>query len=430
MGNTNETRFELKNDFKTIDSIREESKQIFKSINNMLSNEDIQNTFLKAINLDNTNETIIIDYTNFILKNKGKTYESDIKEYLLFFKEFKDGRKEIFNFFDRLINYKNDWVDKVNFYQFLIEEILFFEQIKYKNNLPFVKKYDNIYYCKLYESIIKFLFEKYEQEKKESLNNLINQNKKKIVNYIQKINNENLKTKKYSPITIKEIDKIICCNFFQIFIKLLSDFINKIKVFIDYLKEESVEDFLNDVKKNELLDNFIVYIKNRKFMEIDNPIITNEYLLFNDSALNIDNQLKNYNNENIKITRSNDNILNNKVIITYKDDYPIELNYDLYSIGYACNKIKNQNNTDCNYKKLKFSKFDSYNIFRKNWENIKKDIKDIFSSECMKFFLNKNKLFDLFNYNNQELMNKILDNVTYPFISETSHFNEIFKLFI
>ena len=71
MGNTNETRFELKNDFKTIDSIREESKQIFKSINNMLSNEDIQNTFLKAINLDNTNETIIIDYTNFILKNKG-----------------------------------------------------------------------------------------------------------------------------------------------------------------------------------------------------------------------------------------------------------------------------------------------------------------------------------------------------------------------
>ena len=71
MGNTNETRFELKNDFKTTDSIREESKQIFKSINNMLSNEDIQNTFLKAINLDNTNETIIIDYTNFILKNKG-----------------------------------------------------------------------------------------------------------------------------------------------------------------------------------------------------------------------------------------------------------------------------------------------------------------------------------------------------------------------
>ena len=48
MGNTNETRFELKNDFKTIDSIREESKQIFKSINNMLSNEDIQNTFLKS----------------------------------------------------------------------------------------------------------------------------------------------------------------------------------------------------------------------------------------------------------------------------------------------------------------------------------------------------------------------------------------------
>ena len=210
MGNTNETRFELKNDFKTIDSIREESKQIFKSINNMLSNEDIQNTFLKAINLDNTNETIIIDYGNFILKNKGKTYESDIKEYLLFFKEFKDGRKEIFNFFDRLINYKNDWMDKVNFYQFLIEEILFFEQIKYKNNLPFVKKYDNIYYCKLYESIIKFLFEKYEQEKKESLNNLINQNKKKIVNYIQKINNENLKTKNFSHITIKEIDKIFC----------------------------------------------------------------------------------------------------------------------------------------------------------------------------------------------------------------------------
>ena len=60
---------------------------------------------------------------------------------------------------------------------------------------------------------------------------------------------------------------------------MLSDFINKIKAFIDYLKEEAVEDFLNDVKKNELLDNFIVYIKNRKFMEIDNPIKANEYFL-------------------------------------------------------------------------------------------------------------------------------------------------------
>ena len=430
MGNTHEIRFDLKNDFKTMDLIREESKQIFKSIDYMLSNEEIINQFLKAISIDNTNEEIIIEYGNFILKNKDKTYESDIKEYILFFKEFKDGRKEIFNFFDRLINYKNNWLDKVYFFQFLIEEIIFFNQIKYKNNLPFVKKYNNIYYCKLYESIIKLLFKKYEQEKKESLRSLIAQNKKKIDNYIQTMNNENVKKKIFFPITFKEIDKIVCCNFFQIFIKLLSDFINKIIVFIDYLKNESVEDFLNDVKKNELLDNFLFYIKNRQFIETDNPIITNEYFLFIDSALNIDNQLNNYNNENINITRLIDNKLNNKVIITYKDEESIEFNYELFSIGYACNKIKNQNNTDCNYKKLNFSKFDTNNIFRKNWENLKTDIIDIFSSECMKDFFTKNNLFDLFNYNKNELLNKILDNVIfYPFISKTSYacFSEDFQ---
>ena len=436
MGNKYETKFVLKDEFRTIKSIREESSQIFNSIGNILSNEEKLNTFIKAINLDNTNTKIISSYDNFLLKNKIESYENDIKEYLLFFKEIKDGKKEIFNFFDRLINYKNNWEGKINFFQFLVKEMKFFEQIKYKNNLPFLKNYDNIYYCILYENLIKFLFKKYEKEKKESLINIIKQNSQKIEFYKKKMNSENLESKKYMPVTIKEVDKILCCDFFQTFIKLLSDFIIKIKFFIDYLKEISLNDFLNDINKNELLDNLLFYIEKRTFIETDNPIITNEYFLFNDSALDIESQIKIYNNENIKITRPNnnndinDNTLNHKVFITYKDDFPIELNYDIHSIGYACNEIQNQDNTECNYKKINFSKFDSSNIFRENWENIKKDIKDIFSSECMKDFLNKNNLFDLFNYNSQELLNEILDNVIfYPFISENSYacFRENFQ---
>ena len=325
--------------------------------------------------------------------------------------------KKKFLIFYRLIDYKNNWEDKINFFQFLVKEMKFFEEIKYKNNLPFTKNYDNIYYCKLYENLIKFLFKKYEKEKRESLINLIKQNSQKIEDYKKKMNTENLKSKKYLPITIKEVDKIFCCDFFQTFIKLLSDFIIKIKFFIDYLKEMSVDEFLNDINKNELLDNLLFYIEKRTFIKTDNPIITNEYFLFNDSALDIESQIKIYNNENIKITMPN--TLGHKVIITYKDGYPIEFNYDLHSIGYACNEIQNQNNTECNFKKINFSKFDGNNIFRKNWENIKKDIKDIFSSECMKDFFKKNNLFDLFNYNSQELLNEILDNVIfYPFISE------------
>ena len=48
----------------------------------------------------------------------------------------------------------------------------------------------------------------------------------------------------------------------------------------------------------------------------------------------------------------------------------------------------------------------------------------------MKHFLNKNNLFDLFNYDKQKLLNEILDNVIfYPFISENSYacFSEDFQ---
>jgi hypothetical protein len=196
------------------------------------------------------------------------------------------------------------------------------------------------------------------------------------------------------------------------------------------LKETSVNEFLNDINKDELLDSLLFFIKKRPFTNTDNPIITNEYFLFNDSALDIESQIKIYKNENINITMPNDNALNHKVIITYKDTDSIEFNSDLYSLGYACNEIQNKHDIVCNYEKLNFSKFDSNNIFRKNWENIKKDIKEIFSSECIKDFYKYHNLFDLFNYNSQEILNEILDNVKfYPFISENSYacFNENFQ---
>lgn len=430
MGNKYETKYKLEDDFRTIHTIREESNQIFNSIENILPNEAKLNEFTKAINLDNTNDKIIKGYDEYLLENKRESYETYIKEYLLFFTQIKDGKKEIFNFFDRLIAYKGDWKDKINFFQFLIKEIKFFEQIQYKNNLPLIKKYDNIYYCKLYENLIKFLFKKYTKEKKESYIKLIKQSSQDIEDYKNRINIENLESKKYMPVTIKEIDKILCCDFFQTFIKLLSDFTIKIKFFIDYLKKMSLDEFFNDINKNILLDNLLFYIEKRAFTRTDNPIITNEYFLFNDSALNIENQIKLYKYENIKITIPNNNKLDNKVIITYKDGNPIEFNYNLYSIGYACNEIENQNSIVCNYKKLNFSKFDSNNIFRENWKNITKDIKDIFCSECMKDFFKKHNLFDLFNYNSQELLNEVLDNVVfYPFISENSYacFNEDFQ---
>ena len=98
MGNKYETKFELKDDFKTISSLREESNKIFNSIEKILSKEVKLNKFAKAINLDNTNEKIIKSYDHFLLENKIESYETNIKEYLLFFREIKDGKKEIFNF--------------------------------------------------------------------------------------------------------------------------------------------------------------------------------------------------------------------------------------------------------------------------------------------------------------------------------------------
>jgi hypothetical protein len=49
MGNKFETKIESKEEFKTIKSIREESNQIFNSIDNILSKEEKVNKFIKAI---------------------------------------------------------------------------------------------------------------------------------------------------------------------------------------------------------------------------------------------------------------------------------------------------------------------------------------------------------------------------------------------
>ena len=56
MGNKYKTKIGLKNDFRTINSIREEINQIFNSIGNNLSKEVKLNKFIEEINLNNTNE--------------------------------------------------------------------------------------------------------------------------------------------------------------------------------------------------------------------------------------------------------------------------------------------------------------------------------------------------------------------------------------
>lgn len=406
-------------EFQTISSIRQKSKMKFESINDIDSNEEKLKKFKEAIELDNTNKIIIQNYIIFLKDIKFSGVNSEIQKYFLFFENVKNGKKEIFNFFDKLINYNQSPKDKLDFFQYLIEELAFFNGINYKNNLPFLKNYDNLYFTKLYSNLIKLFLEKYKREtEKENIESLIKQCKNSIEFYKKKMKEENLE-EKYYKVTLNEIDKILSCEFFQIYILFLSKFMKTIIPFIDYLKNESIVSY----NKNALLEKFIFYISKREFKEIDNPIISNENYCFNDSVIDTDSQIKLYSKNKISITRPNSKN-GNIVYIKYGNWPEIELDNEIYSVGYACNKIENQKGICTNFQKLKFSCFDANNIFRKNWDNIKKDIKDIFGSDCMKSLIRKKNLFDLFNYNNQELLDEILNNVYfYPFFSEDSYAN-------
>ena len=57
-----------------------------------------------------------------------------------------------------LSKYKNDIKDKILFYQYFYDKIHYFEQINYKNNLPIQRQNNNLYFFKLYEHLIRSLY--------------------------------------------------------------------------------------------------------------------------------------------------------------------------------------------------------------------------------------------------------------------------------
>lgn len=404
-------------EFKTISSLRQKSHSKYLSINKSDNFEKQLKDYKDAIEIDNTNEFIIHQYILFLKDSNSRQLKFEMKKYCLFFENIKNGKNEIFKFFQKVINYNQQPIDKINFFQYLLEETTFINEIvNYNNNLPILKNSGNIFFCILYSYLLNNIINKYKKEIKSTNIKALIQKNKKLIEFTKNSLKEKKIEANYYKITLEEIDNILSCKFFNIFINLLSKFMKKINFFIDYLNGKSKQ--ILKINKNMLLEQFIFYICKREFKETDNPILNNEYYCFNDSVIDIKKQIELYNNDDIKITNSN----NNKVYIQYNNYPQVEFNNEIYSIGYACNSIKNQKGSFTNYEKLKFSYFDSNNIFRKNFENIKKDIKDIFSSNCMRNLIEEEKLFDLFNYNNQELLDEILNNIYfYPFFAEDSY---------
>ena len=96
-------------------------------------------------------------------------------------------------------------------------------------------------------------------------------------------------------------------------------------------------------------------------------------------------------------------------------------NDKLYSIGYFYYKISSEKCFKIFEQKFNFSEYNSSNIFRKNWNNIKAFIKGIFGSKLMKELMIKNDLYDIFNANNQSIIDEVLEEVYYyPFICKDS----------
>ncbi len=148
-----------RNEFVPIKSLRSKCFTIYKSIKESDPINIILKKFLDAIKIDNTNSEIEEKYINFLYSTKSKNPnpKREVEFYHLF---FRDSKRELFNFFERLKNYENKIEIKIDFFQFLFKEVLFFTNIEYKNNLSIPRIENNLYYSKLYENLIKTFYRK------------------------------------------------------------------------------------------------------------------------------------------------------------------------------------------------------------------------------------------------------------------------------
>jgi len=406
--------------YKMIDELRKESLEYYRDIKKVENNVNLMyEQYKNAINIDNTNEEIIINYMIFLHSNKSTflNYNNELKKYHLF---FDNGKRKIFEFLYKLINYnKFDLEHLIDLYQYIIREYCIIKNSLYKINLPVKTDYSNIHYWKLYETIIKDFYFKFIESKNKVTKQMIEdvKNKPITLNLQKKITND--KTGKYFDSVIKDFYEIISCDFSQIHIIHLTDFLKEINIFVEYLDDDKNKNIITsesidlediDFNKPKLLDNLIYYIIHRKFDESDNPLSSKEFYLFNDSVTKRNIQIQKYSDNGVNITELDDY----NVKITFKTN-EIILNDKLYSIGYAATQIQKYMNFKS---KLLFSKFDDENNFRKNWQKITNYIKELFNSNLMKNYFLENDLFDLFNYRNQKYLDEVLNNVYfYPFIA-------------
>ena len=420
-----------KKEFSSIKSLRNKCISIYKSINVKDSLDITLNKYLNALNIDNTNFEIVEEYIKFLYSAQAKdpNPKKETQYYHLF---FENSKKNLFDFLERLKNYENNIENKIDFFQFLYQEKAYFSNTEYNNNLPIPRMDNNLYYSKLYEHVINVFYRKYKKETEAPSNELkrlieINQDD---INKI-KINLETeyliLKKTQYYEETIKQIENIYCCDFFNNYISKISEFVKKIDIFIESLKKTSItlDEFFNSSNnssefkngKLKLLENFLYYLEKRPFTIENNPIFQGEYYTFIDSVLNREEKLKRYSNDELTITvKDEDN-----VFIKYKNCKPIIFNDKLYSLGYFCDKISKEKYFKLFEQKFNFSEYNSNNIFRKNWENTRAFIKDIFGSRLMKELMKNNDLFDIYNENEQNYLDEILEEVYfYPFFCSES----------
>ena len=420
-----------RNEFVPIKSLRKKCIKIYKSINGSDPLNIILNKYSEAIEKDNTNSEIVEKYIDFLYSTNSKNPEpkTELKFYHLF---FRDSKKELFNFFERLKNYENEIEIKIDFFQFLFKEELYFTNIEYKNNLPIPRIENNLYYSKLYEHLIKTFYRKYKKETEtpsDNLKALFKMMHSDIDKMKQKFETQNIdnEQKILNEETLKELENICCCDFFNIYISKISEFMKKIHIFTESLNKTdiSIDEFLNssnnynelNKKKYILLENFLYYLEKRPFTIEDNPLLHGEYYIFIDSTLNRQEKIKQYSNKDLIITEKD----KDNVEIKYKAYDPMTFNDKLYSIGYFYYKISSEKCFKIFEQKYNFSEYNSNNIFRKNWHNTKAFIKGIFGSKLMKELMTKNDLYDIFNQNNQSIIEEVLQEVYYyPFICKDS----------
>ena len=116
--------------------------------------------------------------------------------------------------------------------------MLYFTNIEYKNNFPIPRIENNLYYSKLYEHLIKTFYRKYKKEKEapsDDLKILFKMMHSDIDKIKQTLENQNINTnqKILNEETLKELENICCCDFFNIYITNISEFMKKIHVFTE-----------------------------------------------------------------------------------------------------------------------------------------------------------------------------------------------------